>query len=163
MARTSKIKAGDRFGRLTVLRKTDKKIKGNFLWECECECGNTCLVKTCNLNNGKVVSCGCYHDEGYKHFDKIRPLGTKKLQEARIDGTSIYNINSKVPITNTTGYKGISKGQYKKYRVTLQFQKKQYSGGEYDDLQEAIKARKALEDKYFKPIIDKTKKNPTSN
>jgi len=32
---------GQRFGRLVVLEKTDKRDKsGCFIWKCKCDCGN---------------------------------------------------------------------------------------------------------------------------
>lgn len=45
---------GKRFGKLTVI----KYIKGGK-WECQCDCGNTCIVDTRNLNSGHTRSCGC--------------------------------------------------------------------------------------------------------
>ena len=49
---------GKRFGKLTVLRKTEQKRKGSFLWLCECECGNTILLERYKIERGLVQSCG---------------------------------------------------------------------------------------------------------
>lgn len=51
---------GQRFGRLTAIERTDKKTNsGCYLWECICDCGNTCLVGTSSLLQQLTKSCGC--------------------------------------------------------------------------------------------------------
>lgn len=55
---------GERFGRLTVLRKTNRKYKGDkFLYDCICDCGNHTLASLSSLKSGKVKSCGCLNKE----------------------------------------------------------------------------------------------------
>ena len=53
------------FGRLTVLHEAPNK-NGRTAWECQCECGNTCVVVSSQLKNGAVTSCGCARKE-YDH------------------------------------------------------------------------------------------------
>lgn len=49
---------GKHFGRLTALKLTGKK--GNqYLWLCNCECGNTAIVSSECLLGEKTKSCGC--------------------------------------------------------------------------------------------------------
>ena len=36
--------AGQKFGRLTAVKRVGKDKHGHALWECECECGNKTLV-----------------------------------------------------------------------------------------------------------------------
>ena len=50
---------GKKFGKLTVLRSTDKRNNGHVLWECKCDCGNIVEVQSCNLSGGRTISCGC--------------------------------------------------------------------------------------------------------
>ena len=50
---------GQRFGRLVVLRLDEKQIKGQSLWQCQCDCGNIVSVRSDNLKNGHTESCGC--------------------------------------------------------------------------------------------------------
>jgi hypothetical protein len=58
--------AGQRFGRLVVLDRTDKR-KGNcYLWRCQCDCGNTALITTYFLTHGLARSCGCLRKESRK-------------------------------------------------------------------------------------------------
>lgn len=54
---------GQRFGKLTVLERS-KSIKeasgqSRTTWLCQCDCGNTVIVKTINLRSGDTQSCGC--------------------------------------------------------------------------------------------------------
>lgn len=50
---------GQRFGKLTVTEKTDKRKQGYILWRCRCDCGNELLVETKRLVRGSVTNCGC--------------------------------------------------------------------------------------------------------
>jgi hypothetical protein len=55
--------AGQRFGRLVALRPgrvTDStRRSGSVLgWVCQCDCGQTTVVRTSNLRSGRSKSCG---------------------------------------------------------------------------------------------------------
>lgn len=50
---------GRRFGRLTVLQKTDKRISGRVVWLCQCDCGRRTQVTSSHLLSGSTTSCGC--------------------------------------------------------------------------------------------------------
>lgn len=54
---------GQRFGRLTVIAKTDKRIYRHVVWECLCDCGNKHFVPSNSLIGGKTKSCGCFMEE----------------------------------------------------------------------------------------------------
>lgn len=60
-----RLAAGMRFGRLTVVEKTDQKDKWGkcYLWRCHCDCGKEKLVASTMLRNGNVRSCGCLQAE----------------------------------------------------------------------------------------------------
>lgn len=51
---------GQRFGRLNVIKDSGKRIHKEVVWECLCDCGNTCYVTGYSLRAGKTKSCGCY-------------------------------------------------------------------------------------------------------
>ena len=53
---------GERFGRLTVIRRGGKSSSG-FCWICKCDCGNIVEVRGRNLRKGNTRSCGCYRNE----------------------------------------------------------------------------------------------------
>ena len=50
---------GQRFGRLSVLRPTEERVRKSVVWECRCDCGNTAYVTSKNLKSGITKSCGC--------------------------------------------------------------------------------------------------------
>lgn len=53
---------GQRFGRLTVINRTQNK--GNkVVWKCKCDCGNETETTSYHLKSGQTTSCGCYHKE----------------------------------------------------------------------------------------------------
>jgi len=57
---------GQKFGRLTALRRLGRDKNGYALWECKCDCGNIVSVTGNRLRTGNTKSCGCYN------IDKIR-------------------------------------------------------------------------------------------
>lgn len=55
---------GQVFNRLTVKEPTAKRNSGgSVLWLCECECGNTTLASSTELQNHHKKSCGCLQKE----------------------------------------------------------------------------------------------------
>lgn len=55
---------GQSFGRLTVIEKATKRCNGqSAMWICKCDCGNTIVVRSGDLRNGKTKSCGCLRKE----------------------------------------------------------------------------------------------------
>jgi len=55
----SNILPGQRFGKLTVVRRTEQKRYDAPLWECVCDCGTTTYATAGGLNAGYWKSCGC--------------------------------------------------------------------------------------------------------
>lgn len=55
--------AGQRFGRLTVIREAGKDSHGMYKWLCQCDCGNQTVVLSSQLKSGRTKSCGCYRKE----------------------------------------------------------------------------------------------------
>lgn len=50
---------GQRFGKLTVIEKTDLRKDRKIVWKCRCDCGGMTLANTSELQSGLRVSCGC--------------------------------------------------------------------------------------------------------
>lgn len=50
------------FGRLTVVRLSDRSRKGTY-WQCSCECGNNVRMYGPSLTRGLSKSCGCLRNE----------------------------------------------------------------------------------------------------
>jgi len=51
--------SGRRFGKLTVFGREGTDRSKKITWRCDCDCGQTCVQKGCDLINNKVKSCGC--------------------------------------------------------------------------------------------------------
>ena len=54
---------GRRFGRLLVVRITSFRKRGEVIWECLCDCGQTTFVSGTHLNSGHTQSCRCLRRE----------------------------------------------------------------------------------------------------
>lgn len=87
---------GQKFGRLTVIKKSENKTKGTVLWLCKCDCnGNEKEYRGSNLKNGATKSCGCYQKQvvsrngkKYNKYDLYKEYGigyTSKEEEFYFD------------------------------------------------------------------------------
>lgn len=50
---------GQKFGKLTAIKIVDTDKNYNKIWECQCDCGNTCTALAKELKSGHKKSCGC--------------------------------------------------------------------------------------------------------
>ena len=67
---------GQRFGRLTVIDKIEKKGQGYQVWRCLCDCGNETEVTEDRLVYGGYRSCGCLQREQQKKIpENSSPCG----------------------------------------------------------------------------------------
>lgn len=60
---------GQRFGRLTVISKSDISKDGRCWWNCLCDCGAKKIISGKSLRTRHAVSCGCFTK------DRARELG----------------------------------------------------------------------------------------
>ena len=51
--------AGQRFGRLIAIKPAGRSKQGGVFWECLCDCGQECIVRSDHLIHGETKSCGC--------------------------------------------------------------------------------------------------------
>lgn len=74
---------GRRFGRLTVLERTEDYVSpsGNRCsqWLCQCDCGNTTVVVTSSLTLGITSSCGCKSIETTKELCTTHGMSGKRI------------------------------------------------------------------------------------
>jgi len=96
----------EKFGRLTVIEKTDKRGSGGAVfWRCVCSCGKTTDVSSSCLRGNQTKSCGCL----------FLDLASQKGKNKKIHGkseTRIYRIwsNMKSRCYSTTNKKYPSYG-----------------------------------------------------
>ena len=78
---------GMKFGRLTVIEKTNRKNKsGEYYYKCACDCGNTKEAMGSVLKQGKLQSCGCINLERRQERNKAR-IKVAKPAAKRVDLT----------------------------------------------------------------------------
>lgn len=54
---------GQKFGMLTAIEPTNKRIQRKVVWKCICDCGNEKMVISNCLVSGTTKSCGCMENE----------------------------------------------------------------------------------------------------
>lgn len=74
---------GQRFGRLTVIKRAENNKYGAVKWVCRCDCGKIIKCFSTNLRNGHSKSCGCfqYQDLTGERFGRLTVIslaGKKK-------------------------------------------------------------------------------------
>ena len=72
---------GQKFGRLTVLRKLESQYmpcgQSKVIWECRCDCGNITQKVAADLKRQKIPSCGCAMKEVRKSTRMIDLVGQR--------------------------------------------------------------------------------------
>ena len=67
-----------RFGKLIVLSQAENiqtpNGRSHVAWNCQCDCGNICVVRGDNLRNGHTLSCGCMAAENRRQAGLGRKL-----------------------------------------------------------------------------------------
>lgn len=70
---------GQKFGRLTVIKRVENSKTKGALWLCKCDCGNETIVQSGNLKNGNSKSCGCLNRENLLKSITTHGLHNEKL------------------------------------------------------------------------------------
>jgi hypothetical protein len=79
----------------------------------------------------------------------------QRKNELHVDGTSIPNLTEKLSKNNKTGVKGVSWSKEKmKWVAQIGFKGKTIYLGRFDDINDAIQARKEAEERLFKPMLE---------
>lgn len=94
---------GQRFGKLVALRATEERRGSSVVWECQCDCGNTVLVRSSHLTGLNTKSCGC----SYKHKVEEEIKNTDRIYSQSSVDQQIEEFNQ-----INRAAKGMSYGQY---------------------------------------------------
>lgn len=96
---------GIRYGRLVAIRHSGFYMKPSgkrsAIWECLCDCGNICNIRSTSLHSGDTKSCGCLGrylrhekpleiDPVLETFRKISKT-TDQPKRVRVSGTRTHN------------------------------------------------------------------------
>lgn len=139
--------SGMRFGLLAAEEMVGKKGK-HCLWRCRCDCGGEKIVPAAYLLNSHTKSCRCLYKESRKDCVTYR----KDI----IDNTSLSSIvaSKQLSENNTSGYTGVCfDRRSNKWYAYINYQKKRYFLGYYNNIDDAISARKAGESQFHDQVI----------
>ena len=137
---------GQRFGRLVVIEPLEERLGGCIVWLCKCDCGNNIKVISTNLTGVRTKSCGCLLKEKMTERDTL------------IDGTDVAYIkpSRKANKNSKSGHKGVHwNKRLNKWRAEIYFKGTLHYLGLFDDIQDAIDARKRAEEELFEPMLEK--------
>lgn len=103
------INQGDRFGKWTVIERSDKSDKGrNIYYLCKCDCGNIREVRASRLRNGETKSCGCVQKKDVTG-QKVKRLTFIKPTSGRKNGGVIWECKCNC---GNTCYRTINEAKY---------------------------------------------------
>ena len=68
---------GQKFGRLTVIKRIGRSKWRTPIWLCQCECGNIKDIRSKSLKNGETQSCGCLQKEKTSQISVKNLIGQK--------------------------------------------------------------------------------------
>ena len=112
---------GQKFGRLTVIKKVNQI--GKTKWLCQCECGNTKEVYAYNLIGCSCTqSCGCLHKETVSNpnkYDLSGEYGKCYLYSGDYFIFDLEDYDKIKGITWTKGSKDYIGGKYQGHRVLV--------------------------------------------
>lgn len=140
---------GNVYGTLEVLdvfrpSRADGQGKSPTKLRCRClKCGTITEPDAVAVLRGSTKSCTTCNR-------RIREMTKDVMEASFVGGTNIVQIDGrrKRNKNNTTGYNGVSRlGD--KYRAYINFRRKQYNLGVYNDLPQAVKARKEAEERIY--------------
>lgn len=143
---------GKRFGRLTVLGRSDRRgsrgARTTPLWECRCDCGEITYKAADTLTNPDVSMC--------KTCAAAFAVTRAREGAGYTEGTQLSRIqNIEEKSDNRSGVRGVYlDGKTGRYRARIRFRGKLYNLGSYPTLEEAVKARRRGEEDYFGKFLE---------
>lgn len=148
------IKVGQHYGYWEVLKPYLDGRKSL----CRCICGKEKLVNSQMLTSGRSKSCGCRRAESQTMAQVCgKQKGQKIMDTIHNQGLAAAYIDRKINKNSGTGVTGVSQFKNGTYRAHIMINHRQIHLGSYKKLEDAIAARKAAEEKYFRPLEEKVK------
>lgn len=146
--------AGQRFGHLVVLRRSDRYVlisdqRRKYMWECRCDCGEIVYRLSEKLRLDK--NCACKTCMGKA------AASTMTDSAGFVEGTQVCKLTATRPNANSSsGVRGVFLNRKSgKWRATLRFKGNDHYLGEFVNVEDAIKARHRAEELYFAPLLEK--------
>lgn len=111
---------GKKFGRLTVV-ELDHVEKSRRYWRCQCDCGNTTVVREGNLKNEITKSCGCIRKEYLQNRKQKGKITTKQVKTRNNQGGVYYFQPGDIVLKGNYKTEGHKKGgEVKEYKMSPQ-------------------------------------------
>ena len=103
-------------------------------------------ISKTHLLNGDIISCGC----------ALKQTAIKSREPKLYKGTDINKISTATATSrSSTGIRGVSYSTRRgKYRANIGFRGQTFELRCFDTLEEAAAARKAAEERLYKPLIE---------
>ncbi|KKM18682.1 hypothetical protein LCGC14_1663240 [marine sediment metagenome] len=98
---------GKTFSNLTALRRAGSDKSSAALWECECSCGVTKIVRGASLRRGLTTSCGCIQIERSRNYSTKHGMSKTPIYTAWSDMKQRC-LNTKAAAYSDYGGRGIS-------------------------------------------------------
>lgn len=137
-----------------------KRLPGNkSLFLCKCDCGNEAVIRISDVTDGTTKSCGCFQKEGsrkrilerndLKHFERTNVSFLESVMKEEHEPAK----NNKSGVTGVCLHKQ-KNGTYK-WMAYISVNKTKKYLGDFDRKEDAIKVRKAAEEKYMAPVVER--------
>jgi hypothetical protein len=81
VAKNFKDLTGQKFGKLTVVKRANNDIYNRSRWLCKCDCGGENEVLGYYLTSGRTISCGCITGRKKAKMTKYRKIKQMTLDE----------------------------------------------------------------------------------
>ena len=128
---------------------------------CRCSCGTIKKMFLSTVISGRAKSCGCKRNAGHEQESEQAMAAGRAYKEAfTAEGLTVMYLGKKVNKNSSTGITGVGVYRNKRtgeemYRAYITVKRKQIALGLYSDINDAIAARKAAEEKYFEPLQER--------
>ena len=137
---------GMRYGKLTVVERTDQREHGYCLWRCHCDCGNETEATEDSLMYRNVRSCRCLKQEIQRQIpDRLH----------RFDGTCVEFLDKrKYRSDNTSGFRGVFRSKNGRFRVSIGFKNQRFYLGTYQNYEDAVDVRLKAEEQIHHAFVE---------
>ena len=143
---------GQHIGRLTVLERSDqfgsrgkRKVQ---LWKCLCDCGATTYKATDTLTNPDISMCQACAEKYAAMKAREKAGFTDRTQISKIKDRPQESANA-------SGVRGVYfERRTGRFRARIKFQGTVHNLGSFVRLEDAVKARKKGEEKYFGTFLE---------
>jgi hypothetical protein len=86
---------GQKFGKLTLIKRVENDKRNWPVWECKCDCGNITNVSTVKLNTGHTKSCGCLNLPGDQRLLAARFEYSRRYNDGDLTYEEFYELSQK--------------------------------------------------------------------